>query len=291
MLYFKTCQSLINIVKFIRHELLKKNMDKRVENLSLDAKEKIAYSVIEDVFNRFSRPVVVWSAGKDSTVVLHLVKKYVENTGVNMPPALFLDHGQHYDETFSMLDSVSKDWGFRVVVAKNDDFINKVRDGKVMVSDLNTENMKELEKIGLNGDTIQYNLDSETGNHLLKTVPMKNAIRKYRFDALFVGVRWDENLARSSEVFLSKRNDPEHFRVHPILTFTEKDVWAYIFKYKLPIHPLYYKGYRSIDGKNDSKPISDKPAWEQDLENTSERAGRSQDKEGIMERLRTLGYM
>ena len=266
-------------------------MDKRVENLTLDAKEKIAYSVIEDVFNRFSRPVVVWSAGKDSTVVLHLVKKYIETKGINMPPALFLDHGQHYDETFSMLNSVSKEWGFRVVVAKNDDFINKVKDGKVMVSDLDTENRKELEKIGLNGDIIQYNLDTDVGNHLLKTVPMKNAIRKYRFDALFVGVRWDENLARSSEVFLSKRNDPEHFRVHPILTFTEKDVWSYIFKYKLPIHPLYYKGYRSIDGKNDSKPISDKPAWEQDLDNTSERAGRSQDKEGIMERLRTLGYM
>jgi phosphoadenosine phosphosulfate reductase len=266
-------------------------MDKREENLTFESKEKIANTVIEDVFGRFSRPVVVWSAGKDSTVVLYLVKKYVESTNKNMPPALFLDHGQHYEETLAMLEKVSKDWGFRVISTRNDDFLSKVRDGKVLVSDLNAENRNEVQKIGFPGDMIQYNLDTDVGNHLLKTVPMQNAISRYRFDALFVGVRWDENPARGTEVFLSRRNNPEHFRAHPILTFNEKDVWSFIFKNKLPIHPLYYKGYRSIDGKNDSKPISDKPAWEQDLDNTSERAGRSQDKEGIMEKLRNLGYM
>ena len=64
-----------------------------------------------------------------------------------------------------------------------------------------------------------------------------------------------------------------------------------MFNNKLPIHPLYYKGYRSIDGKYDSKKIGDKPAWEQDLENTEERAGRAPDKEKMMERLREFGYI
>lgn len=266
-------------------------MEKREENLSLGAKEKVASDVIQDVFDRFSRPVVVWSAGKDSTVVLYLVNEYCKRTGRDMPPALFLDHGQHYDETFTMLEEVSKKWNFRVIAVKNDDFINHVRDGKVALSELTQENRNEAEKIGFRGEFIEYGLHTEVGNHLLKTVPMKNAISRYRFDALFVGVRWDENPARGTEVFVSARHDPDHFRVHPILTFREKDVWSFIFKYNLPIHPLYYKGYRSIDGKNDSKPTSNKPAWEQDLENTSERAGRSQDKEGIMEKLRNLGYM
>ena len=64
-----------------------------------------------------------------------------------------------------------------------------------------------------------------------------------------------------------------------------------MFDNELPIHPLYYKGYRSIDGKYDSTKTSDKPAWEQDLENTAERAGRAQDKENMMDELRKFGYM
>lgn len=63
------------------------------------------------------------------------------------------------------------------------------------------------------------------------------------------------------------------------------------FRRDLPRHPLYEKGFRSIDGKFDSHSVSDLPAWEQDLENTFERAGRAQDKEQIMEKLRELGYM
>ncbi|MGC8689808.1 MAG: phosphoadenosine phosphosulfate reductase family protein, partial [Thermoplasmata archaeon] len=62
-------------------------------------------------------------------VVLHLVKTVVEENGMNMPPALFIDHGQHYDETYKMLDRISTDWKFMVVYAKNNDAISKVRDG------------------------------------------------------------------------------------------------------------------------------------------------------------------
>jgi phosphoadenosine phosphosulfate reductase len=266
---------------------------RRVESgLSLDAKEAIAGIVIKDALKRYTRPTVVWSAGKDSTVVLDLVRKACKELKMPMPPALFIDHGQHYDETMEMLKDVSKKWGFKMIYAKNEDVLKNVgKDNKVKISSLNELNQKEAKRIGYNKSEMDYDLETEIGNHLLKTVAMNMTIEKYRFDALFTGVRWDENEARSIEVFISPRSHPDHVRVQPILPFTERNIWQYMFKYKLPIHPLYKQGYRSIDGKLDSKKTSDLPAWDQDLEHTKERAGRSQDKEGVMEKLRLFGYM
>jgi len=265
---------------------------RRIEGgLSLDAKVAIANVVIGDALSRFKRPFVVWSGGKDSMVVLHLVREEVKRRGISMPPALFVDHGMHFEETLQFVDKVSKDWGFQVVVARNDDALSHVKDGKICLQDLDEDNRREAREVGFNGDCFDYSLESVVGNHLLKTVAMKRAIRRYRIDALFVGIRWDENPARSWEVFISPRDDPPHVRVHPILPFTERNVWDYTLKNKLPIHPLYAKGYRSLDGKFDSKKVDDRPAWEQDLESTRERMGRAQDKEGFMETLRRYGYM
>ncbi|MDG6929746.1 MAG: phosphoadenosine phosphosulfate reductase family protein [Nitrososphaerota archaeon] len=264
----------------------------RIEGgLSLNAKVAISKIVVKDALERFRRPFVVWSAGKDSMVVLHIVKAVVEEMGTNMPPALFIDHGQHYDETYRMIEEISKQWNFRVISAKNEDAISKARDGKVYVKELSEENKREARRIGFTGEYFEYSLETDVGNHIFKTVAMNDTIRKYRIDALFTGIRWDENPARSREVFISPREEPAHVRVHPILPFTERNIWDYTFKNNLPIHPLYKEGYRSIDGKYDSKKVGDKPAWEQDLEHTRERAGRSQDKEGMMERLREFGYM
>jgi phosphoadenosine phosphosulfate reductase len=266
---------------------------RRVESgLSLEAKTAIAKIVIKDALKRYKRPTVVWSAGKDSTVVLDLVKQVCKELKISIPPALFIDHGQHYEETMDMLKEVSKNWGFKLIYAKNEDVLNKVgKNNKIKISALNQLNQKEAARIGYNKTEMDYDLETEIGNHLLKTVAMNLAIEKYRFDALFTGVRWDENEARSGEVFISPRSHPDHVRVQPILPFTERNIWQYMFEYKLPIHPLYKQGYRSIDGKLDSKKTSNLPAWEQDLEHTKERAGRSQDKEGVMEKLRLFGYM
>ena len=268
-------------------------MKREEKYLSLNAKIKIAEIVISDSIENFNRPATVWSAGKDSTVVLNLVRNVFKSKNMNIPPAILIDHGQHYDETYDMVNKISKEWDFKVLYAKNQDFISKVQDNKVLIADLNEENRNELKKINFdfNNKYIECSLDTFEGNHLLKTVPFNSIIRKYRFDALYTGVRWDENEARSIETFISPRINPEHFRVQPVILFTERDIWDYMFQYKLPIHPLYYQGYRSIDGKYDSKKIGDKPAWEQDLENTEERAGRAQDKEKMMERLREFGYM
>ena len=259
--------------------------------LELDSKVSIGKIIIKDALKRFKAPVVVWSAGKDSTVVLDLVMKVAKEENIRVPPALFIDHGDHFQETWDMLNKYTKEWNLKLVVAKNEKVINAVKDGNIKLSDIGDENITETKKIGFTGDSFPYSLDTDIGNHLLKTVAMNQTIRKYAFDALFTGIRWDENAARSTEKFFSPRENPPHTRVHPILTFRERDIWDYMFKYNLPIHPKYKEGYRSIDGIRDSTKTSDKPAWEQDLEGTKERAGRSQDKEGMMEKLRKMGYM
>jgi len=85
---------------------------------------------------------------------------------------------------------------------------------------------------------------------------------------------------------------PEHTRVQPILHFTERDIWNNIKLHNIPYCPLYEIGYRSLGARTTSNPGAvGVPAWEQDLEHTPERAGRRQDKEKSMDRLRKLGYM
>ncbi|HDK27177.1 MAG TPA: adenylyltransferase, partial [Candidatus Atribacteria bacterium] len=85
---------------------------------------------------------------------------------------------------------------------------------------------------------------------------------------------------------------PEHTRVSPILHFTERDIWDNTHLHNLPYCPLYKIGYRSLGARSSSNPGEvGVPAWEQDLENVPERAGRRQDKEKAMARLRKLGYM
>jgi phosphoadenosine phosphosulfate reductase len=85
---------------------------------------------------------------------------------------------------------------------------------------------------------------------------------------------------------------PEHTRIRPILHFTEKDLWDTYAAFNIPFCPLYKEGYRSLGAKTSSMIHEEGvPAWEQDLENTEERSGRHQEKEEVMERLRTLGYM
>jgi len=124
----------------------------------------------------------------------------------------------------------------------------------------------------------------------LKTNALKQLIKKYNADAVLTGIRWDECDVRGKEDAFSPREDPKHCRVHPVLDWYEEDIWEYLKSQKVPYNPLYdmnteHKGwkYRSIGCYPCTKPV---PPDEK-----RERAGRSLDKEQIMESLRAIGYL
>ena len=122
-------------------------MKKEEKYLSLEAKIQIAKLVISDSFKTFKRSAVVWSAGKDSTVVLNLVEKVSQMEEKNIPPSIFIDHGQHYDETYKMVSEISKEKNFIVIYAKNENFLNNVEGDKVSVDRIKYTNSETRLKL------------------------------------------------------------------------------------------------------------------------------------------------
>ena len=262
----------------------------RADLLPLRYKAEVAAAVSRGALESLGRVAVVWSGGKDSTLVLHLFREASSATGRDFDVA-FIDHYMHFEETLEFVDEVAREWGLRVIFKGNERLRGYSYGDEVRVDDLDPIDAEELLRIGYTAPTFRFSLDNVAANHLLKTVPLKELVIERGYEGLAVGIRWDENPARAGEVFFSRRTDPTHVRVHPILPFTERDVWEYTLSNGLPVNPLYGRGYRSIDDKYETRPSGDRPAWEQDLEGTPERAGRAQDKEGIMELLRRYGYM
>ena len=263
------------------------------EGLSLGGKIRVSEIVVQDALAEFHNPVVMWTGGKDSMLTLWFVNQACEKLETTPPPVLFIDHGLHFDETWQFLDLVTSEWDLNRIIVRNEDVLSHAGEpgSRIRISDLAPDNRREARRAGYGKPAFPYSLGDLLTNHLLKTVPMNDAIRENGFDGVATGIRWDEDEARSRERFISPREDPPHARIHPILHFTEREVWMETLKNRLPLHPLYEKGWRSIDGRYDSEKVGNAPAWEQDMEGTDERAGRAQDKELLMERLRQLGYM
>jgi phosphoadenosine phosphosulfate reductase len=298
-----------------RDDILSKPLDEKIE---------LAEDVVRHALEQYDaeKTVIGFTGGKDSTLVAYIVKKVCEEHGFAKPTFMFVDHGQHFDEIEQFVERIADDWGFDVVVARNDDLIEQADEPgeEVPVEELNDRNQREVERLESDYTEVPWLMNTEAGNHLLKTVPMNELLEEHEFDAVINGVRWDEQEARSDENFFSPRDDPEHMRVHPILPFTEPDVWDFTWNVMipntvdgwktsydlphaeadlpegvelsdLPISPKYWEGFRSLGSEVSTDKTSSDPAWHQDLEGTTERAGRAQDKEGIMNKLRDLGYM
>jgi phosphoadenosine phosphosulfate reductase len=267
----------------------------RLMNLTLDGKIEESKKIIKEALARFSRDAlyVAWTGGKDSTTMLWLYKETCEEIGEPIPGAMFIDEGHVFEEILDLVDRVKREWNVQVWFVKNTDVSDKA--GKVgdliTVADLNEKNRREIEKLGFTEESFPFEPESYVGNHLMKTVAMNGFIEDNGVKALSTAIRWDEQEARGTEEYFSPRTNPDHTRVHPILHFKERDIWNTIHKYDIPFCTLYYQGYRSLGAKGSTFKTSDIPAWEQDLENTPERAGRGQEKEKIMEQLRSLGYM
>jgi len=260
----------------------------------LDKLESKSIYIIRECYNKFDKIAALWSVGKDSTVLLHLIRKSFFG---RIPfPVVYIDTGYHFKEMYDFRDEMKKEWNLNLIISKNE----------------------EADKIGVGPK------DKFKCCNMRKTEALKQTIKKYGFKALLLGIRRDEHGIRAKERYYSPRDDkfqwnyedqpPEmwghyktesdektHLRIHPLLDWTEVDVWEYVKRENLPINPLYFarngKRYRSLGCKPCTTPIESNIKNVDDMikeikeSKTSERAGRSQDKEKIMQRLRALGYM
>lgn len=270
-------------------------MNKALTKKPLSEKIEKSMAVIRQAFEKFpSKKIVLgWTGGKDSTLILWLILKVCRKNKFPLPRAMFINEGHVFEEMVDFVKKWSKKWGVKVDFTQNDNVLKQAKKvgDPVKVKKLNRRNQEELKKLGFKGAEFPFEPESYIGNHLMKTVVMNLYLEKHKMKALITGIRWDEQEARANETYFSPRKDPDHTRIHPILHFRERDVWQATHQLNIPYVKLYKAGYRSLGAKGTTKKPSDIPAWEQDLEKTTERIGRRQDKEKIMERLRKLGYM
>ena len=301
------------------------------EYSSLQAKIEKAIEVTRRGLEEYENPAVMWTGGKDSTLTLYFIKEVAEQFDLEVPPAVFIDHFQHFEELHDFVDRWAEEWDLDVVYARNEDVgqyveANDLEPGdEIAIDELSEHNQHHVRNIlEYEDDTFPFLLDTYVGNHLLKTVALNDALEAHDIDGVISGVRWDEQEARADETFFSPRHDPDlfppHDRIQPILQFEERAVWDAFWHYvvpdtvaafpdegyvpenaddlpegvgidDVPISPKYFAGFRSLGSEISTEKTTEDPAWLQDLEGTTERAGRAQDKEDLMERLRDLGYM
>lgn len=211
----------------------------------LDALEAEAIYIIREVAAECEKPVMLYSIGKDSSVMLHLAMKafYPEK-----PPFPFM----HIDTT----------WKFKDMIKFRDDTAKKL--GIDMIVYTNEEGVKQ----GINPFD-----HGSAYTDIMKTQALKQALNKYGFTAAFGGGRRDEEKSRAKERIFSFRNenhawDPknqrpemwklyntkiekgESMRVFPISNWTEKDIWQYIKREKIDIVPLYFAAERPFVRRN-----------------------------------------
>ncbi|MBX0298679.1 sulfate adenylyltransferase subunit CysD [Cryobacterium sp. 1639] len=206
----------------------------------LDALESEAIHIIREVVAEFERPVLLFSGGKDSVVVLHLAAKAFWPGKVPFP-LLHVDTGHNFPEVLAFRDETVARLGLRLKVARVQDYID---DGRLAERADGTRNP-------------------------LQTLPLLDAIAAGRHDAVFGGARRDEDKARAKERILSLRDefgqwDPrnqrpelwnlyngrhtvgQHVRAFPISNWTELNVWRYIEREGIALPPLYYAHEREV---------------------------------------------
>jgi phosphoadenosine phosphosulfate reductase len=226
-------------------------VDKSILFRSLDEKVRKAQEAIEQAAG-VGRVGIAFTGGKDSTTLLHLVRRLYGGT---IPfPVINIDTSVKFKEIYAFRDRLREEWRLDLHVFRNEEAI---------------------ERLQIAADRAECCME-------LKAKPLGQAIVSMGLDGLMTGVRWDENPARAAESYFVKKENPAHTRIQPLLHFSEKDIWKYIRKYDVPYCELYEKGYRSLGCEPCTKPAASMDG--------SERQGRSPEKEVIMGRLRDLGY-
>lgn len=257
--------------------------------------EAESIKIIREAYYHAKPLAMLWSMGKDSNVMLWLAKKAFFN---ELPfTVILLDTGEELEEVYEFRDKYVKEWNLNYINAKCPSV-----------------------------DEAQQSLPEKARLASRKTMGLKQVINAHKFKGVLLGIRRDEQAIRGKERVFSIRNKDggwdhkeqppefwgqyqtelksgEHLRIHPLLGWSELDIWQYIKQENIPIVPLYFARdgmrYRSLGEKSITVPIKSNAATideiiaELKITKTAERAGRTMDNESedAFERLRTDGYM
>jgi sulfate adenylyltransferase subunit 2 len=290
----------------------------------LDQLESTSVYILREAYANFKNLCMLWSIGKDSTVMLWLARKAFLG---HVPfPLIHIDTGHKIPEMITYRDKLTRDWQLNMIYGMNRDALDK----KKTLPDGNADHLTccrllktEALKNTLSGKWPRYKY-----NHSKKDYEVDSNADS--FTGVIVGVRSDEEGSRSKERYFSARDrenqwdvadqPPEfwnhyktdfspgtHVRIHPLLDWTELNIWEYIEREKIPTVSLYYnqgdgKRYRSLGCEPCTNPIESESRNVAEiieelksgaLSNIAERSGRAQDKEdcGGLETLRREGYM
>lgn len=264
-------------------------------NPHLKALEAKSIYIIREAYHAIDPLAMLWSIGKDSTALLWLVRKAF--LGRVPFPLVLLDTGMELPEVYAFRDRLIAEWGL--------DCVNHMCPPE---------------------EDMDQTLPPATRAAMRKTEGLKTLLEERQYKGLILGIRRDEQSMRAKERVFSPRNpdgswdfkdqppefwdqyktefpDGAHIRIHPLLQWTELDIWEYTKAQNIPYVPLYLARdgmrYRSLGEKNITFPIQsnastiDEIIEELRTTKTSERAGRSMDKEteSSFEVLRQRGYM
>ncbi len=263
----------------------------------LDELESRTIYIMRESYARLRNIALLWSIGKDSTTMLWIARKAF--LGKIPFPVVHIDTSYKFKEIYEFRDIYKKKFDIDLIISSNEGAL----------------------KAGMS--PLKAKIDCCTA---LKTEALKKAITEKGFKGLLLAIRRDEHGIRAKERYFSFRDvnfgwdyknqaaelwdyyrvavsEQEHLRIHPMLHWTELDIWRYIEREKIPVVSLYFskagKRYRSIGCQPCCAPVDSSAKSirqiirELETSNTSERSGRAQDKEDTytMQKLRSLGYM
>lgn len=264
---------------------------------SLTRLEQESIYILREAYSKIERLGMLWSMGKDSTALLWLTRKAFYG---HIPfPLIHIDTSYKIPEMIAYRDRLQKELGFELVIGQNTQAL---------------------------ADGMNHTRGRLVCCGALKTEALTRTIEREKFRGIIAGIRRDEEGSRAKERIFSQRSatsawdvtdqppefwdqyrtefpPTEHVRVHPILRWTELDVWKYIEREKIPVIDLYFtrggRRYRSLgcepctgSCESQASSVSD-IITELEATRVAERSGRAQDQEDFhaMEKLRVKGYM
>ncbi len=261
----------------------------------LDHLESHSVYIFREAFEKIAPLGMLWSVGKDSNVMLWLARKAFFG---HVPfPVLHVDTGKKFPEMYEFRDRYTAEWGLNLIIG----------------------DCPPIEEI-------DETLPPAARSAARKTEGLKKLIAAHRFTGIIAGIRRDEEGTRAKERVFSPRGEaggwnyrdqpPEfwdqfntdfppgtHLRIHPLLQWTEIDIWRYIQRENIPMVDLYFARdgmrYRSLGDRDITSPVESTASTiaeiiaELEQTKVAERSGRAMDHESedAFERLRVAGYM